>query len=180
MFYHKTGIPEVSELVICTVTKILPHAVFCQMDEYGKSGMMHISEIAPGRIRNMNEYVSEGKKLVCKILRVDIEKGHIDLSLRRVNEGQRREKIEQLKKEQKAEKVIELFAHSIQQKPAEFYAMIAKPVFQEYEYLHQFFEDVVNGEATVDILGLGTKVGAALHDLITQRMAPSEVEIKGV
>ena len=61
MLFKKKGIPEDSELVLCTVTKIYPHCVFLSLDEYEhKSGMAHISEISPGRIRNIGDYVKLG------------------------------------------------------------------------------------------------------------------------
>src|SRR3989344_3351859 len=110
---YKTGIPEEGELVFCTVTKIFGHGVFVILDEYNKPAMIHISEIAPGRIRNMREYVVEGKKVVCVVLRIHQDKGHVDLSLRRVNEGQRRKKLEEIKQEQKAEKIIEVIARQL-------------------------------------------------------------------
>ena len=90
MLLRKAGFPEDSELVICTVTKINPGSVFVNIDEYDRSGLIHISEISPGRIRNIRDYVKEGKKVVCKVLHVDSNKGHIDLSLRRVSDGQRK------------------------------------------------------------------------------------------
>ena len=93
MLYKKQGFPEESELVMCTVSNIQYHSVFADLDEYGRQGMIHISEISPGRIRNIRDYVKEGKKIVCKVLRVNSERGHIDLSLRRVNEAQRKNKI---------------------------------------------------------------------------------------
>ena len=179
MFYRKEGNPENSEVVLCTVTKILPNAVFVRIDEYDKGGMIHISEIAPGRIRNLNDYVYVDKKIVCKVLRTDEQKGHIDLSLRRVNEGQRRDKVNQLKKEQKAEKIIEMLANSIKRKPEDLYKEITKNVFAEYEYLHEFFEDVVNGEEGISYLKLPNKLEEALHELVAQKMAPSEIQIKG-
>ena len=57
MLYQKKGLPEESELVICTVTKIQYHSVFVKLDEFNHSGMIHISEISPGRIRNIGDYV---------------------------------------------------------------------------------------------------------------------------
>src|SRR3989344_1878368 len=62
MFYKKTKSPEIGDIVICTVKKVLPHSVFVDLDEYGKEAMIHISEIAPGRIRNIRDYVKEKKK----------------------------------------------------------------------------------------------------------------------
>src|SRR3989338_3423064 len=107
MFLKKDGFPEEDELVMCTITKVQPHSVFCNLDEYDKGAMIHISEVSPGRIRNIRDFVKEGKKVVCKVLRVNEEKGHIDLSLRRVTETQRRLKVDEIKQEQKSEKIIE-------------------------------------------------------------------------
>ena len=106
MLYRREGFPQDDELVFCTVTKIFHSSVFVVLDEYERSGMVNISEIAPGRIRNIRDYVTQDKKIVCKVLRVDAKKGHIDLSLRRVNEMERKRKLEEIKQEQKAEKII--------------------------------------------------------------------------
>ena len=38
------------KLSLCTVTKIHFHSVFVNMDEYGRTGLIHISEVSPGRI----------------------------------------------------------------------------------------------------------------------------------
>ena len=92
MFYKREGILEQDEIVLCKVTKIYPNSVFVQLLEYNDSGMVHISEVSPGRIRNLRDYVSIGRQIVCKVLRIDRERGHIDLSLRRVNSNQRKEK----------------------------------------------------------------------------------------
>ena len=107
MFYHKSGFPEESELVICTVTRIHHHSVFVSLDYYNKkSAMLHISEISPGRIRNINDFVKEGKVIVCKVLSINPDKGHIDVSLRRVSEPQRIQVMNKVKQEQTAEKII--------------------------------------------------------------------------
>lgn len=179
MLYHKENYPEVSEIVLCTVDSIKPHAVFTTLDEYGKTGMIHISEIAPGRIRNLREYVKEGKKVVCKVLGVNLERGHIDLSLRRVNEKQRRAKIEFIKQEQKAEKIVEFLSNRMKEEFNEFYSRIAKKIFAEYDSLHECFDDVVAGNVSLGKLGIEPKTADELDALIIQRLKPEEVEIKG-
>ena len=107
MFYKKKGKPEIDEIVICTVKRVLYHSVFVNIDEYENAeGMIHISEIAPGRIRNIRDYVVEEKKVVCKVLNIT-EKGDLDLSLRRVSTTQMVNKLNDYKKEEKAEKLLE-------------------------------------------------------------------------
>ncbi|MEK6948847.1 MAG: S1 RNA-binding domain-containing protein, partial [Nanoarchaeota archaeon] len=60
MLLQKKGFPQEDELVLCTVTKVEFHSVFVTLDEYGKGGMIHISEVSPGRIRNIRDFVREG------------------------------------------------------------------------------------------------------------------------
>src|SRR3989344_2821655 len=108
MLYKKPGRPEEGDLVLCTVKRILYHSVFVSIDEYSNlEGMVHISEIAPGRIRNLRDYVKEGKRIVCKVLKIDAQTGNIDLSLRRVGTGLRMKKVAEYKQEEKAEKLLE-------------------------------------------------------------------------
>jgi len=47
---------------------------FClvNLEEYeSKSGMIHISEVSAGRIKNIREFVAEGKFIVCKVLSIN-------------------------------------------------------------------------------------------------------------
>ncbi|MBR9703296.1 S1 RNA-binding domain-containing protein [Candidatus Woesearchaeota archaeon] len=180
MYYSKSGMPEENELVICTVTNVHYNSVFCKLDEYGKSGMIHISEVSPGRIRNIRDYVQEGKKVICKILKLDKEKGHIDLSLRRVTEGQRREKNAEIKQEQKAEKLLEHYAKTDAKIDAEkLYKLLAPPMLKEYEYIFQTFEDVVAGEIVLEALGVPKEHAGKLTELIKEKIPPKRVQIQG-
>ncbi len=82
---------------MCTVKKIEGTTVFVEIEENGE-GSLIISEIAAGRVRNLREYVTINKKIVCKILK--ISNGHIELSLRRVT-GKEREEIQDRYKKEK-------------------------------------------------------------------------------
>ena len=76
--------PEVGDLVIVTVNRITDYGAYVTLDEYGKEGLLHVSEVASSWVRNIRDFVREGQKTVLKVLRVDTEKGHVDISLRRV------------------------------------------------------------------------------------------------
>lgn len=179
MFYRRTGYPEEGELVLCTVTKVQSHSVFARLDEYDKSGMIHISEVSPGRIRNIRDFVKEDKVVVCVVLRVNMERGYIDLSLRRVNENQKRKKIEEVKQEQKAEKVIETIAEQLKKKPEQLYFEIYTPLSKHYIFLHHCFQDVAKGEITLEDVGVPTAYIKTLNEFIEQRFKPKEVFVGG-
>jgi len=180
MLLNRTGFPEEGELVISTVTKIFHHSVFVNLDEYNnRSGLIHISEISPGRIRNLRDYVAEGKKIVTVVLRIDTEKGHIDLSLRRVNERQRIGKNSQIKMEQKSEKIIELISKKNGEDLRQLYETVFEKVNKKYETLTECFEDVVLDLVTLESLGIDKHHAKDLTEVIRQRMKPPIVQIKG-
>lgn len=106
--------PEKGDIVLGTVSKVFPHGAFVKLDEYpGKDGMIHISEISTKWIKNINDYVNEGDKVVVKVLRIDREKGHIDLSLKSVKAIQKKQKLDSYKNTKKAEKLLQLAANNL-------------------------------------------------------------------
>jgi len=91
---------EVGDLVLCTVDRIVGTVVFVkmQLENQEIEGGIVTSEIAPGRIRNIRDFVVPKKKIVCKVLRIT-PNGNIELSLRRVSQKEKKEVIEQDKQE---------------------------------------------------------------------------------
>ena len=108
---------ELGDNVLCTVERIEGTTVFVTLDD-GKEGSIAVYEIAPGRIRNLRDYVVPKKKIVCKILRIS-ERGNFELSLRRVTAKEKKEVLDRYNQERaytsimkkvlgdKTEKVIE-------------------------------------------------------------------------
>ncbi|MBI2647002.1 translation initiation factor IF-2 subunit alpha [Candidatus Woesearchaeota archaeon] len=179
MLLKKQGFPEEDELVLCTVINVQYHSVLVDIDEYGKNGMIHISEVAPGRIRNIRDFVKEGKKIVCKVLRTNKEKGYIDLSLRRVNESEKRKKIDEIKKEQNAEKIVEIAAGKIGVKKETLYNKISESIIKNYPSLHQFFEEAAKDDTILSNMKIDKEYIEVISDVIKQRIKNIEVQIKG-
>ncbi|MAE49730.1 hypothetical protein CMI48_02780 [Candidatus Pacearchaeota archaeon] len=80
--------------MLCTVNKIEGANVFVTTSS-GAQGSITLSEIAAGRIRNLRQYVTVNKKIVCKVLRTN----PLQLSLRRVTSGERQEVLDAYKQE---------------------------------------------------------------------------------
>ncbi|MFH1151978.1 MAG: hypothetical protein V1788_02525 [Nanoarchaeota archaeon] len=96
---------EAEDIVLCTVERIEGTIVFVTIDENGKQGSIILSEIAPGRIRNLRDYVVPKKKIICKILRIS-PNGNIDLSLRRVTKKEQQEMRELGKQEKSSTSIL--------------------------------------------------------------------------
>ena len=63
------------------VTKITKFGAFVQLAP-GKSGMVHISEIANTFVDDISKFLSEGQEVKVKVLAID-EEGRINLSLKK-------------------------------------------------------------------------------------------------
>ena len=87
---------ESGDVVLCTVDRIVGTNVFVNIEGDGE-GSIVFSEIAPGRIRNIRDYVFPKKKIVCKVLRISGDR--VDLSLRRVTLKEQKELKEIYKQE---------------------------------------------------------------------------------
>lgn len=122
---------EERQIVLCTVEKVVRTTVFVKLDNYGKEGTIITSEIAPGRIRNLRDYVVPGKKIVCKILRID--GNHIALSLRRVSGKERKEFTEAHKKEKSLAATLKTIVKNVDE-------VVEK--IKEKSTLAEFFEKV--------------------------------------
>src|SRR3989338_6089382 len=92
------------DILLCTVRRIEGTTVFVDIEGNGQGNIV-FSEVAPGRIRNIREFVTEGKKIVCKVLRVQGK--HLELTLRRVTAKEREQVLEQNKKEKTLMAIIE-------------------------------------------------------------------------
>jgi|SRR3989344_500355 len=180
MFYKKKKFPVVNDVVICTVKKVLNHSVFVTLDEYDKEGMVHISEVSPGRIRNIRDFVVEDKKIICKVLKVDQEKGHIDLSLRRVNTIQRIKKNEEYKQEIKAERLLEHVGKDLKLDLEKMYKEAGYKILDNYDNLTDCFQDIVNNNVDLTKLDIKDKIAKKIEELVKERIKPPIVLIKGI
>ena len=174
---HEREWPEEGELVVCTVADVKDFAAFVTLDEYGeRRGLIPISEIARGWIKHIRDYIREGQKVVCKVLGVDPNRGHIDLSLKDVNEHQRREKIHEWKNEQKANKWIGFAAEAT----GVDRRVIEEAIYYEYGLLYPVFEEIIttDGEAA-DRLKLDKKVKDSLISIAQDNVKIPRVTITG-
>jgi len=138
------GFPENGELVVCTVTSVKNFGAFVTLDEYNeKEGFVHVRDVATGWVKYIRDFIREGQKIVCKVLGVDSSKGHIDLSLKSVNDHQKREKIQQWKNENKAEKLVEIVAERMSISADDAFEMFARDLLEVYETLYGAFESAV-------------------------------------
>jgi translation initiation factor 2 subunit 1 len=174
------GWPNVGELVVCTVTKVVDFGAFVALDEYdNKEGLIHISEVASGWVKYIRDHVREGQKIVCKVLDVNPKRGHIDLSFKDVNEHQRRETIQLWKNDQKALKWLQFVADDAKVPAPELEAM-KDLIRDEFGNLYAVFEDAVIGNIKpIAKLGFSQEVIDAIVKVAHDNVKIPSVDISG-
>jgi translation initiation factor 2 alpha subunit (eIF-2alpha) len=130
------------DIVMCIVDRIVGTTVFVQIDGNGE-GSIILSEIAPGRIRNLRDYVVPKKNIICKVLRASND--HVDLSLRRVTPKEQKE----IKERYNLEKSYKSILKTILSDEAE---NIIKEILEQsniYEFLESAKENPIHLEKIV-------------------------------
>jgi translation initiation factor 2 subunit 1 len=180
MSLKKQEWPEAGDLVIATVETVTDYGVYVKLDEFEKKGLLHVSEISSSWIRNIRDFVREGQKVVLKVLRVNSEKGHIDLSLRRVTKREKIEKIMFWKKERKAEALIRSVAEKTGIPVAEIYEKAAAQMENEYGLYDGFEKAVREGSEVLTKIGVPEQIAKAIVEVAQERIHVSMVKVKGV
>ena len=133
--------PEEGDLVVGTVTSIRNFGAFVTLDEYNaREAFIHLSEVATGWVKYIRDHIREGQKIVARVLRVDPSKSQIDLSLKRINDHQRREKIQAWKNEQRAVRLLQLVAQALKIEPDATHELFAGELVELYGSLFEAFE----------------------------------------
>ena len=78
--------PEIGLVCVGTVVKIVDFGAFVSFDN-GKEGLVHISEIAEERVKNVKDYLVEGEEVDIKVIGID-NRGKIKLSMKAVDSDQ--------------------------------------------------------------------------------------------
>jgi translation initiation factor 2 subunit 1 len=150
------------------------------LDEYQElTAFLHVSEIATGWIRNIERYVRPKQKTVLKVIRVDKSRVEVDLSLKQVSREERKSKLIEVKKSEKAS----AFMHMIKTKTGmsdEKINELQDIVLQKFDYLYDMFEAVAfKGIDSIKSLDIADEVRSAIAEESNKIQIPS-VEIRGI
>ncbi|MFB6119032.1 translation initiation factor IF-2 subunit alpha [Halosegnis sp.] len=174
-----SGWPESGELVVGEVDEIEDFGVFVDLLEYeDKRGLVHVSEVASGWIKNVRDHVDTDDVVVCKVLDVDQSAQQIDLSIKDVNDHQRSDKIQEWKNEQKADKWMELaFGEDVSD---EQFSSVANALVGEYGSLYAGFEQAaIHGPEALEALDLTDDEREALVDTARENVSVPYVTVTG-
>mgnify|MGYP000686897275 CR=1 FL=1 len=135
-------LPERNELVIGTVTKIFEHGAYVQLDEYNNLvAFCPLNEVSHSWFHSIREILKEGQKRVFKVIRVNPRKMQVDVSLKRVGDAERRQKMFEWKRAQRAEKLLELAAKRLDRTLDEAYEKAGWKMEDYFGEIYAGFEE---------------------------------------
>ena len=140
----KKKMPELDELVIATVTKVFPYGAFCKIEDYEIDAFLHVSEVSSGWVKNIRNFLKEGQKLVVRVYRVIPEKNMVDISLKRVTEAERKRKLEEIKRDKRVTKLLEVAKSKIKQTDLKIDEVKAI-LNSNFDDAFSAFEEIING-----------------------------------
>jgi translation initiation factor 2 subunit 1 len=172
--------PEVGDLVVATVTRVVDYGAYVKLDEYdGVEGLIHISEIASTYVKNIRVHVREGLKLVLKVLRVSPQRAQVDLSLRRVTGREKSEKMLEWKKVKKADSIIKGAAERLKI-GEEDTSKVKAVIYEKFDNPYDAFEEAIDeGDEIFTKLGISEDWAKVLTEVARSKIRLEKAKVTG-
>jgi len=184
--FYEQRFPEIDDVVMVNVRSIADMGAYVHLLEYNNiEGMILLSELSRRRIRSINKLIRVGRTEPVVVIRVDKDKGYIDLSKRRVS----KEDIERCtEKYSKAKAVNSIVRHvaeilgfknndeleQLYKKTAWYFESKSKKQGTAYDY----FKQAVADPQLLDALGLEENTKTVLLENIQRKLTQQAVKIR--
>ncbi|EPZ32822.1 Translation initiation factor 2, alpha subunit, middle domain-containing protein [Rozella allomycis CSF55] len=162
------------------VRQIADMGAYVQLLEYNNiEGMILHSELSRRRIRSIQKLIRVGKNEAVVVLRVDKEKGYIDLSKRRVSP----EDIKKCEERYGKSKVVNSIVRMISEKrgiPMEdLNAKFIWPLYKQFGHAYDAFKAALNdAEGVFKNVDITEDLKNELMTIIQRRLAPQKVKFR--
>ncbi|KAH9702637.1 eukaryotic translation initiation factor 2 subunit alpha-like [Citrus sinensis] len=196
---YEARYPEVDMAVMIQVKNIADMGAYVSLLEYNNiEGMILFSELSRRRIRSVSSLIKVGRIEPVMVLRVDKEKGYIDLSKRRVSEEDIQACEERYNKSKLVHSIMRHVAETLGIDLEELYVNIGWPLYWKYGHAFEAFKIIVTDpdsvlnsltrevkeigpdgqEVTKVIPAVTEEVKDALVKNIRRRMTPQPLKIR--
>lgn len=196
---YEAKYPEVDMAVMIQVKNIADMGAYVSLLEYNNiEGMILFSELSRRRIRSVSSLIKVGRIEPVMVLRVDKEKGYIDLSKRRVSEEDIQTCEERYNKSKLVHSIMRHVAETLDLDLEDLYVHIGWPLYRKYGHAFEAFKIVVadpdkvlstltreikevgpdGQEVTKVVPAVSEELKDALVNNIRRRMTPQPMKIR--
>ncbi|CAM9158070.1 unnamed protein product [Sphacelaria rigidula] len=178
--FYEAQYPEIEEVVMVNVRNIAEMGAYVVLLEYNDiEGMILLSELSRRRIRSINKLIRVNRNEVAMVLRVDKEKGYIDLSKRRVSP----EDVAKCEDRYNKAKAV----HSVLRHVADLRGLVLEdlstkvswPLYRKYGHAFDAFKLTLQDEEDVFVgLDIDEETKEAMITHIKRRLAPQPSKVR--
>ncbi|KAH0614679.1 uncharacterized protein LAJ45_01685 [Morchella importuna] len=178
--YYPEKYPEVDSYVMVNVKQIAEMGAYVKLLEYDNiDGMILLSELSRRRIRSIQKLIRVGRNEVVVVLRVDKEKGYIDLSKRRVSAEDVVKCEERFNKSKMVHSILRHVAEKTKEPIEQLYESIGWPLMKKYGHAVDAFKfSITNPDVWEGIEFPSDAVRAELTTYISKRLTPQPTKVR--
>ncbi|KAI8965785.1 translation initiation factor 2, alpha subunit [Daldinia sp. FL1419] len=178
--FYEEKYPEIDSFVMVNVKQIADMGAYVKLLEYDNiDGMILLSELSRRRIRSIQKLIRVGRNEVVVVLRVDKEKGYIDLSKRRVSPEDIVKCEERYNKSKMVHSIMRHVAEKTQTPIETLYESIAWPLNKKYGHSIDAFKlSITNPDVWSDITFPSEPVAEELKSYIGKRLTPQPTKVR--
>jgi translation initiation factor 2 subunit 1 len=160
----------------------VPYGAYASLDEYDDAeGLVHISEVSTRWVRNIRNHMRENQKTVLKVLRVDEQKKHINLSLRRVSEREKRERLLLWKRERRGRRLFDMAAEKLGIEDQDAIDAVKHQLEKRFGGIYASFErTAIKGKKALNTAKISSEWVDMLSEIAKTRIRIPEKKVLGV
>lgn len=178
--FYEEKYPEIDSFVMVNVKQIAEMGAYVKLLEYDNiDGMILLSELSRRRIRSIQKLIRVGRNEVVVVLRVDKEKGYIDLSKRRVSPEDIVKCEERYNKSKMVHSIMRHVAEKTTTPLEELYQDIAWPLNKKYGHAVDAFKlSITNPDVWSEVTFKSDVIKDELHSYIGKRLTPQPTKVR--
>eukprot|EP00956_Cyclotella_meneghiniana_P003538 scaffold4361_cov74-Cyclotella_meneghiniana.AAC.6 len=184
--FYEAKYPEIESLVMVNVRTIADMGAYVSLLEYNNiEGLILLSELSRRRIRSINKLIRVGRNEVAMVLRVDKDKGYIDLSKRRVSPEDVAACEDKFNKAKAVHGVLRHLAERRKFHLEDLYERIAWPLYKKYGHAYDAFKIALVEDSSSKLeedpftsLDVPADLIDELKAYIRRRLAPQPIKIR--
>ena len=179
---YENKYPKENELVYAKVVDIIDNSAYVSLQEYDSiQGMLYSDEVSVGKCKNIKQFISIGKDEVLTVLRVDLKRGFIDLSKKRVRPFESKECKIKFGKSKTVENIVKILSVHTSKTMEYLYKNIFWPLYKKYEHAYDGLKLILNGDDSIfDGFKIADNIKNELIQIIKKRLTPEPVKIRSL
>ncbi len=147
--------PRRGELVVATVKEIVGHGAYLHIEDYNIEGYLPITEVSTKFVRDIEDVIKEGQKIVVKVIRIDKFTKSVDVSYKDVSETEKNKILRLWKRNQRGIRIIKEAEKHLKEKGINInLEEKLEPIIDREQTVYDALENIMLNPGLLDEVGL--------------------------